>query len=291
MINKASAHDDDLARSAGSLQRTSGQGRLETLWDGRQTRIATLYQEGAAKIRMPRQHLRQGHLDTVIINTAGGLTGGDHLTWRLGCAAGGSLTVTTQACEKIYKSSGGNARVETSLSVGPGGSLLWLPQETILFDRGRLSRHIEVELATDSSFLMVEAYVLGRKARGERVDHGHIDDRWRVSCEGRLVHREDLRLTGDVDTQICRQAILSGGVAFATVLLVAPDALDRLEQVRGHAVRAPDSLLGISAWPVAGTGKLLARISATDGYNLRKRLIPLLEQLAGDAPVPKIWSL
>ncbi len=44
--------------------------------DGR-TRISRLYQEGAAKIRLPR--VADDPLEAVLINTAGGLTGGDRL--------------------------------------------------------------------------------------------------------------------------------------------------------------------------------------------------------------------
>ena len=48
---------------------------------------------------------------------------------------------------------------------------------------------------------------------------------------------------------------------------------------------------GASVWQVAGTGKLLARLVAGDGYSLRKRLAPLVGLLNGRAGLPKIWSL
>ena len=48
---------------------------------------------------------------------------------------------------------------------------------------------------------------------------------------------------------------------------------------------------GASAWSVAGTGKLLARLVAGDGYLLRKRLVPLIGLLNGQAGLPKVWSL
>ena len=46
-----------------------------------------------------------------------------------------------------------------------------------------------------------------------------------------------------------------------------------------------------SAWTVAGSGKLLARLTAEDSYELRKRLIPLIELLNGRAGLPKVWTL
>ncbi|MCR6674001.1 urease accessory protein UreD [Devosia ginsengisoli] len=34
----------------------------------------------------------------MLINTAGGLTGGDHLQWQARAASGGAMVLTTQAC-------------------------------------------------------------------------------------------------------------------------------------------------------------------------------------------------
>ena len=54
-------------------------------------------------------------------------------------AEGGTKAVlTTQACEKIYRSNGPDADVETRLHVEEGAALAWFPQETILFDGSRL---------------------------------------------------------------------------------------------------------------------------------------------------------
>ncbi|TIV50512.1 MAG: urease accessory protein UreD, partial [Mesorhizobium sp.] len=48
---------------------------------------------------------------------------------------------------------------------------------------------------------------------------------------------------------------------------------------------------GASFWSVGRSGKLLARLTAGDGYQLRKRLVPLVELLNGRAGLPKLWSL
>jgi urease accessory protein len=69
-------------------------------------------------------------------------------------------------------------------------------------------------------------------------------------------------------------------------LRIDGDAGDRLARARG--ILAPGD--GISAWSVGDTGKLLARIVARDGHALRRRLVPLLRLLTGEAGLPKIWS-
>ena len=46
-----------------------------------------------------------------------------------------------------------------------------------------------------------------------------------------------------------------------------------------------------SVWSVKASGKLLARLYAGDGYQLRQRLVPLVGLLNGRAGLPKLWSL
>ncbi len=82
----------------------------------------------------------EGAPEAVLINTAGGLTGGDCVTMGVEMGEGTSAIVTTQAHEKVYKSSGGTVSIIASLKLGAGVTLEWLPQPTILFDRAMLAR-------------------------------------------------------------------------------------------------------------------------------------------------------
>ena len=283
----------DIGLSAGAaptvpqMQRAYGAGALSTKLAGPRTRIDRLYQEGCAKIRLPR--VFDGNwLEAVLINSSGGLTGGDRITWRIETGAGTSSVVTTQASEKVYKSSGGVASVHARISVGEGARLAWLPQETILFDRAGLSRQLEIDVARGGEVLVVEPVVFGRLAMGERVRAGTFNDRWTVRYDGRIVHGEALSLGPDIAAQLGRRSVLAGNFAMATLLWLHPDAEDHLESIR--AVAGP---AGVSAWRVeAGrSGKLLARFVAEDGYQLRKRLVSVIELLNGRAGLPKVWSI
>ena len=73
----------------------------------------------------------------------------------------------------------------------------------------------------------------------------------------------------------------------ATVLLLSAEPEHHLDAVRAILGEAG----GASVWEVAGSGKLLARMVAEDGYMLRRRLIPLIGLLNGQAGLPKVWSL
>ncbi|MDE1991803.1 MAG: urease accessory protein UreD, partial [Rhizobiaceae bacterium] len=211
-------------------QRARGRGHLvaKTL-DGR-TRLQEFFQEGAAKIRLPDTF--DNSMEAVIINTAGGLTGGDRMDWGVVAGPGTRIDVTTQACEKIYKASAGTAEVVTSIKVGANARVDWLPQETILFDRSSLSRRLEVDLDETSEFLAVEAILLGRKAMGEVMVQGLFRDRWRIRRAGRLIHAEELRLDGDIASLTASHAVLKGQVAFATLLYAGPLAETYLGKVR-----------------------------------------------------------
>jgi urease accessory protein len=268
-----------------AAQRVDARARLAVRRAGGLTRIGRLYQEGAAKIRMPE--VRSDPLEAILINTAGGLTGGDRIAWEIEAGPGASVAVTTQACEKLYRSRSGEARAEVRLSAGEGARIAWLPQETIVYDRSSFSRRLEVDLAKDAEALIVEATLFGRLAMGETVSQALFRDRWQVRQGGRLVHAEAFSVGPDLAATLGRPAVTGGAVAVATVLLVSPDAGTFLER----ALDIVGEEGGASFWTVGGTGKLLARLVAGDGYRLRKRLAPLVGLLNGQAGLPKVWSL
>lgn len=253
--------------------------------DAGQTRLARLGQDGAAKIRLPKGDGMP--LEAIFINTAGGMTGGDQLGWHVEIGEQAALTVTTQACEKVYRTAGGSAAIDCRLNVARGGRLAWLPQETIVFDRSALARRIDVDLASGSELLMLEATIFGRRAMDETVSTASFRDRWRVRVDGRLVHAEEFAIGPDAAGTLTRPALGGRATAFATVVMIGDGVGDRLDAVRA-IIGEPN---GASAWRVGGTGKLLARLVASNGYDLRSHLAPLVAMLNGKAGLPKTWSL
>lgn len=266
-------------------QRVQARAALAVALRGGRTRLDRLFQDGAAKIRLPCSD--GDPLEAILINTAGGLTGGDRLDWEIDVGAQASAVVTTQASEKAYRAAVGGAEVTARLSVGAGGRLAWLPQETIMFERAAFSRRLDVDIADGADVLVAEATVFGRGAMGERVERGMFRDRWRVRRGGRLVHAEEFAVGPHIQPILAARPVLGGRVAMATVLLVCENAETWLGQVRDIIGEEG----GASAWNIAGTGKLLARLYSADGYGLRKRLVPLLGLLNGRAGLPKCWSL
>lgn len=268
-------------------QRAWGRGRLVAKAALGQSRIAELYQEGCAKIRLPKTF--DASMEAVLINSSGGLTGGDRMVWEVAAGAGTDVTVTTQACEKIYKASADTVGVTTRIEVAAGARVDWLPQETILFDRASLFRSLEVDLAADATFLAVEAVLLGRKAMGEAVHEGLFRDRWRIRVEGQLLHADNLSLAGAIATLGARPAVLDGVAAFATLIYVGVDCEAQLQRLR--SLLEGERGVGVSHWQVGGRDKLIARFAAPDGFALRKILIPVISHLRLQKTVPKVWVL
>lgn len=268
---------------AGNIhQRARGRGLVAAKAVNGRSRIDVLFQEGAAKIRLPETFSEE--MEAVIINTSGGMTGGDRMEWSVEAGTDCFITATTQACEKVYKASFGTAEIATTIVVGAGARVHWLPQETILFDNASLTRRLDVDLAAHAEFIGLEAVLLGRKAMGEAVDRGFIRDRWRIRREGKLIHAEELKLDGDVAGLAALSPVLGGQAAFATLFYAGPLVdlyLPRVRDVLGEAAA------GASAWQ----DKLVVRLTAADGFALRKILIPAISVLRGGAAVPKVWNL
>jgi urease accessory protein len=239
-----------------------------------------VYEAGMLRVRFPNSASRDT-LDAVIINSAGGMTGGDRSSIDLNVEAGARLTITTAAAEKIYRSLAADTQIDVKLTIGAGGALAWLPQETILFDQARLRRGIDVDIAAGASLLLGEAIVFGRAAMNESVISGYLFDRWRVRVAGALVFAETVRLDGGIAERLAVPAIGGGCVTMATLISV-PGNDGTVAAVR--AVR--ESFIGevdASAW----NGFAVVRLIAADGAALRHDFIGVLRALG--APLPRLW--
>ena len=256
------------------MQRTRGRAHVAITAKG----LRDLHQSGSAKAMLPRMH--GAPPEVVFLNTAGGVTGGDHLRFSLDVGAGAHVTGTTQTAERAYASTGDTGRVDVSLSVGAGGRLDWLPQETILFENSVLSRNTRIDLAGDASVLCVESVVLGRAAMGEVLCNLSFTDRREIWRDGVPVLIEPLALT---PATLARRdpAGLGDATALCTLAFVAPGAED--------AVGALRPLVGdmgaVSGWD----GKCMVRLMTGDAFALRRQVAVILQHLRG-GPLPRVWQ-
>ncbi|WP_375464947.1 urease accessory protein UreD [uncultured Methylobacterium sp.] len=251
------------------------------------TRVLDLAESGPSRLRFPRTH--GAEVEAILVNTAGGIACGDAFSVSIDLDAEAGLVLTTTAAEKVYRSDGPVSRIENRVALGPRARLAWLPQETILFDRARLRRRFEADLAPDAGLLAFEAVVFGRHARGEAVETGLLTDAWRVRRAGRLVYADTLRLDGAVAALLARSAIGGGARACATLVDFSPGAEERLDEVRALLAALGAAASGVEAGASAWNGHLALRLLAPEIGALRRLAARFLARYRGVA-MPRVWQ-
>ena len=268
------------ASSTFADNRAQGAVRFDVKLEDGVTRRGVLHESGSLRVRFPSPE--GDGLSGVFVNTAGGIAGGDRFDIDIAAGEGARLTLTTAAAEKVYRAGGPAAQLNIALRAESGAHLSWLPQETILFDRARISRRIDIDLADDASLMRCEIVVFGRAAMGERMLHGEFIDRWRLRRGGRLMFAETIRLDGDIGAKLSQPAIAKGGVAIGTALIVPGDEAV-VERIR-EASETFGGEVGISAW----NGFAMARFCAQDAARLRADMMTVLGRASG-VPLPRLW--
>jgi urease accessory protein len=281
-VHAPRASDKDLQRSMGSC-------RIVLKGSERGNQIVDVFQRSPVRVMFP-QVGRTGIEEAVLVNTAGGVAGGDRLDTAVTALAHACITLTSQAAEKIYRALDEPARISTTLKVGKTARLAWCPQETIVFNRARVRRETQIALSSGAELLALEWLVLGRAAHGEAVAGGHVVESWRVEKDGRLVWADGLRITDDVLPHLRRNALLADNVAVATLVYFGPDLERRLACLRDWAA----SLTCHAAATLVG-GLIVVRFAATAASTLRAGLCGVLQQFdhafgPGPFRVPKMWS-
>lgn len=244
------------------------------------TRRRQLHESGSLRVRFPSPEAEG--LSAMFVNTAGGIAGGDRFDIDIAVGEGSSLAVTTAAAEKIYRAQGPAAEVNITLKVAAGAHMSWLPQETILFDRARVTRRIDIDLAERASLLLCEIVVFGRAAMGECMLQGEFVDRWRLRRGGRLAFAETVRLDGDIGAKLTKPAVANGGVAIGMALIVPGDEA-LVERIREVATPFGGEV-GISSW----NGFAMARFCAQDAARLRADMMAVLGR-ASTTALPRMW--
>ena len=261
------------------------QGSIRASYDaiGGRTFASRVYEHGSLRLRHPRGEACRG----VLINTGGGVVGGDRLAIDLALGPHAAVTLTTTAAEKIYRSDGAISTMRTKLELGPHSVLTWLPQETILFDRARFRRSLEIELEASASLFAAEMVVFGRTAHGERDIQGCFRDSWRVRRGGRLIYADETCIEGPISAVLAGSAVANGARAVAAVLIASPDAPHVLDGVRAAISLRYDDVAEdrIEGAATLRDGFILARLLAGSPERLRSVVAAVLR--AAHVRVPR----
>ena len=247
-----------------------------------ESKIEHLYQSGSAKLMLPKTY---GEMtEAVMLNTSGGIAGGDVLDIKVR-AQNCALVATTQTAERLYRSSTAPAQISVALIANSAADLQWLPQETIIFDGAEVARTIQLDMTADSRCLLAETVVLGRQAMGEQVTGCHFTDNWRLYREGVLFHAESLRLTGRADEIIAAAAGGNGARLLSTILYAGRDA-EQMAGTLAPVIEACLSSCAASYWE----DRLVIRLVSPHAPSARTDINNILSALRRQ-PIPRVWQI
>jgi urease accessory protein len=247
---------------------------------GMRTEPARLFETGGLRWRFPRS---SNPCEAAIVNTGGGVAGGDSYSLSLALGEGAEVEATTPSAERIYRSDGPAAVISTRLTLEPRARLFWLPQETLMFEGARLERRLEVETAGEAAFLIAETLVFGRLAMGESQIDASLRDSWRVRRDGRLVFADETRLE-HAGATLDRKAVGAGARVMSTIVASAPDIEARLPELRA-ALDVERS--AVESGASALDGLIVVRLLAGSSDRLRAALLASIVALGGRKP--RLW--
>jgi urease accessory protein len=228
-----------------------------------------------------------GTCQVYVLHPPGGVVGGDQLSLASELGAGARALLTTPAASKFYRSDSERARQAQRFRVGPGATLEWLPQETILFDGCRVDSEVDVELAPDAHFTGWEIVCLGRDERG--LTQGTYSQRWRVSRAERVIWAERGDWAGGEEPLVAPWG-LAGRRVFGT--LVSTGGSDALvEAIREALEPSAEDWLGVTRLRDVLVARYLG-YSAEVAKRLFAQVWALVRQdLSGrHAMCPRVWA-
>jgi len=271
------------------LQRAQGLCRFVVGRSDEGNEIVDVFQQSPLRVIFPQVN-GTGVKEAVLINTAGGIAGGDRLECEVTALMNASIAVTSQTAERVYRALDKPSRILTKLKVSDGAKLAWFPQETIIFNWARLQRETRIEISPGAELVALESLVFGRAAHGEQIVGGHLRDRWRVMQDGRLLWADTFHVGEEVFPHLNRRALLGNCKAIATLIFFGPELAKRLDLLRSVSVSL-DCLCATTSV----NGLIIVRLAAETSANLKFALRTLLNEVepefgAGPFRVPKMWS-
>jgi urease accessory protein len=266
-----------------SHQRSRGRLELDYHRHEGRTVLGGLYQSPPMRALFPDPEADEAPI-CALVNTAGGLAGGDRVDIALSLGPGARASFSTPAAEKIYRSLGPATEISVNLQAGPGAVFEWIPQETILFEGARLDRRLSADIAEDASLLLAEALVFGRAARGETWRRGALQDFWRITRGGKLLWADGLSLGDDIAADFADPFGLANAEALGSLVLAGPLAAPDLRD----ALREDGALASLVRPGLLVTRWLGGAVEVREG--LGAAICRLRPALGLPARLPRLWT-
>jgi urease accessory protein len=145
---------------------------------------------GKSRFTLPLQAMTPLTLDDgtaylMLLNPTGGVLGGDHLVTEIIQEAGTRVSWTTPSATRIYRTAERPAILETTIKLGEGATLEYLPDHVIPHVRSALRQSLRLEMAAGSRAIILDSMASGRVAHGERWSFTEMDSRTEVLLRGK----------------------------------------------------------------------------------------------------------
>jgi urease accessory protein len=261
--------------------------------DGGATRLARRAHRGPFVVQRPFFPEGREVCHVYLLHPPGGLVGGDELRLDLRVGPAAHTLVTTPAAGKAYRTTGPVARQSHALTVEAGGTLEWLPQETIVYGGASVEIETRVDLAPGARFFGAETLCFGLPARGEPFARGSCRQRFDLRRDGAPILIERGRFEGGASVQTAAWGL--GGATVLTLIVASPAPEAAIvDGLRALAAQTPDG--DRAAVTVLGEGAALV-VRHLGGSAERARAFaqaiwqsvrPAL--LGRDARAPRIWA-
>jgi urease accessory protein len=219
-----------------------------------------------------------GSLLVMLLNPTGGLVGGDHLRTEIALGPGSHVCLTTPSATKVYRTLGRAAVQDTTIHVGDGAVLEYLPDHVILYPGSALRQTLSIEMGRASRAIIYDAFAMGRLARGERWTFREIVSQVTVTCQGRPIFLDRIRLVPKATPGLSGLGGMEDFGYFATLALLTGDPSNQ-EIIARPIERELKGLSGVHhGISLLSRGGCLIRLLAASAYNLQDAMRALWTQ-------------
>lgn len=260
--------------------------------DGETTRLIERSHYGPLRVQKPLYPEGGEICHAIIVHPPGGVVGGDQLDIHACLGARSNAFITTPGAAKWYKANGRVSRQDLRLNIGDGGTLEWLPQETIFFDAADVRLDTAIEMGAESSYLGCDILCFGRTASGERFSTGRVAQSTSIRRDGRLVWFEQGVLSAG---ELMSSPLGMAGKTVCATLIgvgkpVPSSAIAAMRESCASVLPATDAL-GVTQMKSVVVARYLGDSSETAKQVMTAAWRILRPILTGrEAVVPRIWN-
>lgn len=189
----------DVPGAADSLPQSGWKAGLQLTLAERGSRTVVQSVKHHGPLRVQRPFYPEGPVCHVyLLHPPGGMVAGDRLSIEVAAGAGSRGLLTTPAAGKFYRVAPHAAPQYQAVTARLEGdaALEWLPQESIVFNGARGALHNRFELDARAMLIGWDIVCLGRRASGERFEHGEIWQRIEIYRQGLPLFIDRTRFEG-----------------------------------------------------------------------------------------------